>query len=342
MIDLRSDTVTLPTDAMRAAMARAEVGDDVYLEDPTVNRLQEAAAAAVGKEAALFVPSGTMGNLLAVKAHTQPGEEVVLERYCHIVQYEMGGMAWFSNVMPRVLDGDRGLLDPAEVRANLFRDVPYYKARTGLVCVEDTHNAGGGVVYPLETLAAIRDAARGAGVPVHMDGARLFNAAVAQGVPAREIAAHADSVMVAFSKGLSAPVGSALCGSRDFVEEARRLRRVVGGGMRQAGVLAAAALVALETMVDRLAEDHAAARRLAEGLAELPGVEIDPARVETNIVMARLAGGAPACARFLARMREQGVLLSQLSAETVRLVTHRHIGYNEVDLALAAARASLS
>ncbi|MFN3652052.1 MAG: threonine aldolase family protein [Armatimonadota bacterium] len=339
MIDLRSDTVTQPTDEMRAAMARAEVGDDVYLEDPTVNALQEEAAARLGKEAALFVPSGTMGNLLAVKCHTQPGDEVLIERSGHLVQFEMGGMAWFSGCLPRVLDGRRGLLDPAEVRANVFSQVPYYRARTGVVCVENTHNCGGGSVYPLATLAEIHAIAREHGVPVHMDGARLFNAAAAQGVSAAEIARHADSVMFCLSKGLSAPVGSMLCGTRELVEQARRLRRVVGGGMRQAGVLAAAGLVALRSMTERLAEDHQHARRLAEGLAEVPGIEIDPASVETNIVMLRVAGGAPACASLLSGLRERGVLVSQLSADSLRLVTHRHIGYNEVASALAAFRA---
>lgn len=338
MIDLRSDTVTLPTDEMREAMARAEVGDDVYLEDPTVNHLQEVAADAVGKEAALFVPTGSMGNLLAVKCHTQPGDEVVLDRHAHIVQFEMGGLAWFSGVLPRVLDGVNGILDPDDVAANVHQNVPYYRARTGLVSVENTHNYGGGCIYPQETLARVREVADACGVPVHVDGARIFNAAVAQGIPAREIARYGDSVMFCFSKGLSAPVGSALCGTREFVEKARRVRRVVGGGMRQAGVLAAAALVALEKMVDRLAEDHATARGLAAGLSEIPTVEIDPASVQTNIVMCRLSGGAPACIALAARLKEQGILVSQLTPDTIRLVTHRHIGYNEVAAALAAIR----
>jgi threonine aldolase len=339
MIDLRSDTITLPTDEMRAAMAAAEVGDDVYLEDPTVNALQEEAAAALGKEAALFVPTGTMGNLLAVKCHTQPGDEVVLERNAHIVQFEMGGMAWFSGVLPKVLDGPGGILDPDSVRAGIHQNVPYYRARTGLVSVENTHNYGGGTVYPLETLAAIYEAAHSQGVPVHMDGARIFNAAVASGVPAPVIARYADSVMFCFSKGLSAPVGSALCGTREFIEQARRVRRVVGGGMRQAGVLCAAARVALRTMVERLAEDHAMALRLAEGLAELPGVQADPAAVQTNIVMCRLARGPEACAAFVQGLRERDVLVSQLTPDTVRLVTHRHIGPTQVDQAVTAARA---
>lgn len=341
MIDLRSDTVTQPTDAMREAMARAEVGDDVYLEDPTLNLLQEAAAAAVGKEAALFVPTGTMGNLLAVKCHTQPGDEVVLDRNAHLVRFEMGGMAWFGGVLPQVIEGQRGILDPEEVRANVHSDVPYYRARTGLVAVEDTHNAGGGSLYPLATLAAIREAAAERGVPVHMDGARIFNAAVAQGVSAAEIAQHADSVMFCFSKGLSAPVGSVLCGSRAFIEQARRVRRVVGGGMRQAGVLGAAALVALETMVPRLAEDHAAARRLAEGLTQFREMGCDAAGVETNIVACRPPGGVSFCTAMVAALRARGVLVSQLAPNNIRLVTHRHIGTADVGAALAAVREAL-
>lgn len=342
MVDLRSDTVTLPTDEMRAAMAAAEVGDDVYGEDPTVNRLQEAAAAAVGMEAALFVPSGSMGNLLAVKCHTQPGDEVLLQRNAHIVQFEMGGMAWFSGVLPQTLEGRRGILDPEEVAACIRSNVPYYQARTGLVCVENTHNFGGGSIYPRATLAAIRSAACAHGVPVHMDGARLFNAAVAQGIPASDIASHADSVMFCFSKGLSAPVGSALCGTREFVERARRVRRVVGGGMRQAGVLAAAALVSLHSMVERLADDHAMAQRLADGLSTIPGVEIDPATVETNIVMCRLTGGPEACAGLVRGLRERGVLISQLTPDTVRMVTHRHIDAAAVDLALSTVGSLLT
>jgi threonine aldolase len=341
MVDLRSDTVTLPTDEMRAAMAAAEVGDDVYGEDPTVNRLQEAAAAAVGMEAALFVPTGSMGNLLAVKCHTQPGDEVLLQRNAHIVQFEMGGMAWFSGVLPQTQEGRRGILDPDEVAAGIRHNVPYYQARTGLVCVENTHNYGGGSVYPRETLAAIQSAARAKGVPVHMDGARLFNAAVAQGVPASDIACYADSVMFCFSKGLSAPVGSALCGTREFVERARRVRRVVGGGMRQAGVLAAAALVSLSVMVGRLADDHAMARRLADGLSTMPGVEIDPTAVETNIVMCRLTGGPEACASLVSGLKERGVLISQLTPDTVRMVTHRHIDAAAVETALLAVRREL-
>ncbi len=347
MIDLRSDTVTQPTDAMRAAMASAEMGDDVYLEDPTVERLQEAAAAAVGKEAALFMPTGTMGNLLAVKAHTQPGHEVVLERFCHIVQYEMGGMAWFSSVLPQVIEGDRGILDPDQVRAAIHSDGPYYRARTGLVCVENSHNHGGGSLYPQEHLAAIHAAARDHGVPVHMDGARIFNAAVAQGVSAAEIARHADSVMFCFSKGLSAPIGSALCGSRELIEQARRLRRVVGGGWRQAGGLAAAAQLALDTMVERLAVDHANAKRLALGLARIPDIVLDPNGVQTNIVMFRLADqgavpGSLVCDGLMRSLKEQQILAIRWAHDTIRMVTHRHIGAREVDETLQACEESLS
>jgi threonine aldolase len=342
MIDLRSDTVTLPTDEMRAAMAAAPVGDDVYGEDPTLNRLEEVAAATVGKEAALFVPSGTMGNLLAVKCHTQPGDEVLLHRDSHILLFEMGGFSWFSGVVPLALDGERGILDPDRVRESLHTDVPYYRLRTTLVCVENTHNCGGGSVYPRESLEAIRASTGERGIPVHMDGARLFNAAVAQGVPAAAITAHADSVTFCLSKGLSAPVGSVLCGTREFVEKARRARRVVGGAMRQGGILAAAGLVALETMVDRLAEDHAQARDLANGLAEIPGIRMDPSSVSTNIVVCWPEGGAPAALGLVGKLKERGVLVSQLTPDSVRLVTHRHIGYNEVASALDAVRGAMT
>lgn len=329
-IDLRSDTVTQPTEAMREAMATARVGDDVYGEDPSVNLLQERAASMLGKEAALFVPTGSMGNLLAVKCWTNPGDQVVIDEKAHIVLFEMGGMAWLSGCMPLALPGRRGILTADQVGEHLRPHVPYYQMRTALVCVENTHNYGGGSVYPQADLAAIAMAARAAGVPVHMDGARLFHAAVALGIPAGEIAAHSDSVMFCFSKGLSAPVGSILCGPRDFIERARRVRRVVGGGMRQAGVLAAAALVALDTMIDRLAEDHASARVLAEGLAKLPGLQVNPEQVETNIVMLTHAGGAEACSELVNALRGSDVLVSQLTPSTIRLVTHRHIGRDEV------------
>ena len=343
MIDLRSDTVTQPTDAMRAAMASAEVGDDVFGEDPTLNRLQELSAEVTGKEAGLFVASGTMGNLLAVKCHTQPGDQAILERNSHMLHFEMGGMAWLSGVLPRALTspGDSGILDPDDVAGALRSDPAYYLARTSVVCVENTHNLAGGTVYPLDTLAAIRRVAEAQGVPVHMDGARVFNAAVALGVPVRDICRHADTVSFCFSKGLSAPVGSMVVGPRDFIERVRRARRVVGGGMRQAGVLGAAAIVSLEQMVERLAEDHANARRLAEGLAETPGVSVDLQTVQTNIVICRLESRLGDCGALCERLQARGILVSQLASDSLRMVTHRHIGYNDVDRALAAFRESL-
>lgn len=340
-IDLRSDTVTQPTQEMRAAMAAAPVGDDVYLEDPTINRLQELAAERTRKEAALFMPSGSMGNLIAVKCHTQPGDQVVLQAEAHILKYEMGGMCWFSSTVPVTAPGERGILRPEEVEAVLSTDGPYYAMRTRLICVEDSHNYGGGSVYPLETLAGIREVADRAGLPIHMDGARVFNAAVAGGVPVDRITRYADSVMFSLSKGLSAPVGSLLCGSREFVEKARRLRRVVGGGMRQAGILAAAGINALETMVERLAEDHARAKELAAGLVSFPELGVDP-HPETNIVVCRPAGGTPFCRPVVAGLKERGVWVSQLTPNTIRLVTHRHIGYNEVSRALEAIRDTLA
>jgi threonine aldolase len=341
IIDLRSDTVTQPTDEMRAAMAAAPVGDDVYLEDPTINRLQDLAAERTGKEAALFMPSGSMGNLIAVKCHTQHGDQVVLQADAHILRYEMGGMCWFSGTVPVTLPGERGILTPHEVESVLSTDGPYYALRTRLICVEDSHNYGGGSLYPLENLAGIRGVADRAGLPVHMDGARVFNAAVAGGVPVDRITQYADSVMFSLSKGLSAPVGSMLCGTREFIEKARRVRRVVGGGMRQAGVLAAAGIVALETMVERLAEDHARAADLARGLLEFPQLNVDP-QPQTNIVACRPAGGAGFCRPVVAGLKERGVWVSQLTPETIRLVTHRHIGYNEVSRALKAIREVLA
>lgn len=336
VIDLRSDTVTLPTGAMREAMAAAVVGDDVYGEDPTVNELQERSAAILGKESALFVPTGSMGNLIAVKVQTQPGDQVLIEENAHIVQYEMGGMAWISGAMPLALRSRRGILDPDEVREHLRAPSPYYRMRTALVCLENSHNHGGGAIYPPADLQAIGLAAREAGVPIHLDGARLFNASAACGVSPAELAAPAATVMFCFSKGLSAPAGSILCGSRAAINEARRVRRAVGGGMRQAGHLAAAALVALDTMVDRLAEDHASARRIAEALAPLPGLRIDLEGVQTNIVMVGHAGGAPACEKLAEALRDSGILVSRLTPSTIRLVTHRHIDAGAVERTIEA------
>ncbi len=327
MIDLRSDTVTKPTPAMRRAMAEAEVGDDVFREDPTVRRLEEQVAGLLGKEAALFVPTGLMGNEVAVKVHTRPGEEVILDANCHIMNYELGMMATFSGVMPRPVPGDRGFPTPDQVAAAI-RPPIYYYCRTGLVALENTHNMAGGGIYPPERYRAVVTLAHEKGLRVHLDGARLFNAAVASHRPARELAEGADSVMVTLSKGLAAPAGSMIAGTRAFVEEALQVRQRMGGGMRQVGVLAAAGLVALETMIPRLAEDHAHARLLAERLAAIPGFEIDPATVETNIVIFRTT--RLAAAQVVERFRAVGILCLAVESDRVRMVTHLDVSREQV------------
>jgi threonine aldolase len=358
-IDLRSDTVTRPDAEMRRAMAEAEVGDDVFGEDPTVARLEAEGAAAVGQEAALFTPSGTMGNQIALHLHGRPGGEVVCELQSHIVVYEMAAMAAISGLLPRVLPGDRGRLDPAAVEAAINPEVTY-RSRTVAIAVENTHNLAGGSVYRRPQLAALIEVARRRRLPIHLDGARLFNAAVALGVPAADLAQGFDSVMISLSKGLGAPVGSLLCGSRQLIGEARRVRKMLGGGMRQVGVLAAAGRIALRDGPGWLAEDHANAAYLAGELAALGGVEIDPATVETNIVVARVTdavlGGAPPAPedgpapaappapadgpalRFLARAAEAGVLAVPLSRDRVRFVTHRDAPRARVEEAVRRLR----
>src|SRR6266545_3801121 len=294
IVDLRSDTLTLPTPAMREAMARAEVGDDVWQEDPTVRSLEEQAARRTGKEAALFVSSGTQGNLVSVLTQTRPGQEIILDADSHIFNYEVAGAAVFGGVQTLPLKTERGFLTPEQVREHV-RPSNVHIPVTGLVCLENTHNRHGGTCCTPEEIEAVAAAAHGVGVPVHLDGARIFNAAVALKRPVVDFARPVDSITFCLSKGLGAPVGSLICGSRDFVTRARRVRKMLGGGMRQVGVLAAAGLVALESMVDRLAEDHANARRLAEGVARLPRVRLDLGKVQTNIVIFHVdrTGGAP-------------------------------------------------
>jgi len=337
-IDLRSDTVTLPTPAMYAAMAAAPLGDDVMGEDPTVQRLEEAAAARLGKEAALFVPTGTMANLAAVLAHTRRGDEVILEAEAHIFYYEAAGLSVAGGLMPRPLRGHQGALDPADVAAAIRPDDVHFP-RTGLVCLENTHNRAGGTVISLEQTRAVCAVAHAAGLPVHVDGARIFNAALALGVDAATLVADVDSVSFCLSKGLSAPVGSLIVGRREFIGRARRARKMLGGGMRQAGVIAAAGLVALEQMVERLAEDHANARRLGERLAALPGVAVDLATVQTNMVRFSVEPSGLEAAEFVARLRACGVLCGARDRWTIRLVTHRHISAADVDAAAEAIAA---
>lgn len=325
MIDLRSDTVTKPTPEMRAAMASADVGDDVFGEDPTVNELQRRAAERLGKEASLFVPTGTMGNQIAIACHTQRGDEVVCESRSHILDYEMAGMALLSGVMPRAVAGrEGGRLAWDDVRAAI-RPQTTYNARTGLVALENTHNLAGGTVLPLETMREISDGVHELGLPVHLDGARVFNAAARLGCDVRDVVASVDSVMFCLSKGLSAPVGSILAGTREFIDKAWLVRKTFGGGMRQVGVLAAAGLVALEAMTERLSEDHANARSLATALAGIPGILLDPESVQTNIVIFELEEGACDAPTLVAAIREEGILAIAFGARKIRLVTHNDV-----------------
>ena len=338
LIDLRSDTVTKPTPAMRRAMAEAEVGDDVYGEDPTVNRLQDRAAEVFEKEAALVVPSGTMGNQICVKLHTRPGTEVVVEERSHILNYELGAAAALSGVLLRPVKGEEGLLDWDLVASAVRREAPYYVTPTSLVALENTHNMAGGAVLPLAASREICERAHAWGLPVHLDGARVFNAAAALGASVAEIARPFDSVMCCLSKGLGAPVGSLVLGARGFIDEARVWRKTLGGGMRQVGVLAAAGLVALEESPQVLAEDHANARRLAAGLAELRGVRVDPERVETNIVIFDIGGTGVTTARLTDELKAHGVLANGISAREMRMVTHYDVDRVGIDRALRALR----
>jgi threonine aldolase len=334
LIDLRSDTVTRPSEAMRAAMARAEVGDDVYGEDPTVNRLQERVAALLGKEAALFVPSGSMANQIAIFVHTQPGDEVLVGAGAHCMLYESGAAGALAGVQFHVLGGGNGLFTAAEVEAAIQPDNHHF-APTRLCAVENTHNRGGGVIFPQREINAIAEVARRRGVALHLDGARLWNAQVATGLPLAELAAPFDTVAVCLSKGLGAPVGSLVAGSRRHVERAHRRRKMLGGGMRQAGVLAAAGLYALDHHLARLADDHANARRFADTIARARGVALDLATVQSNIVIWDLAPTAPLdAAAFVARARDRGLLLNAVGARRLRAVTHL-----DVDAA-ACARAA--
>jgi threonine aldolase len=339
-VDLRSDTVTRPTPEMRRAMAEAEVGDDVYGEDPTINRLEQRAAAIFTREAAIFVPSGTMGNQIAIKIHTRPGQEVICEARAHILNYEMAMLAHFSGCIGRPIFADDGVLTWPEIEKHIAPKI-YYRAQTGLVSVENTHNMAGGAVTPLEVSDEICDRAHQAGLPAHLDGARIFNAAVALGRSVAEITRKFDSVMFCLSKGLGAPVGSLLLGSRSFIDQARVYRKSLGGGMRQAGILAAAGLIALEKMPGRLHEDHENARFLAEGLAEIRGVKIDPAKVASNIVVFDISGTGMNTAELSKRLAEQGVLANGISPVAMRLVTHMDVDRAACTRALAAIKQAI-
>ena len=333
IIDLRSDTITLPTEEMRQAMAAAEVGDDVFGEDPTVNRLEQMAADMVGKEAALFTPSGTMSNLVAVLAHTHPGDEIILGSEAHMFWYEVGGASAVGGVVMRTVPNDENGRVAAEAVEEAIRTKNIHFPRTTLLCLENTHNRCSGAALTPEYTAAMATLAHQHGLRVHLDGARLFNGAVALAVPASELTRGVDSVCFCLSKGLSAPVGSLLCGPRDFVEAARKWRKMVGGGMRQAGVLAAAGIVALQKMVGRLAEDHANARRLADGLDRIPGFCIQPDRVQTNIVTFDFPS-AISPPEFMPAMDTCGVRVLYRGGRRIRAVTHRMVSAADIDEAL--------
>ena len=333
VVDLRSDTLTVPTQAMREAMARAEVGDDVWEEDPTVRRLEEMAARRTGKETALFVSSGTQGNLVSVLAQTRPGQEAVLDADSHIFNYEGAGAAVFGGVQTLPVKTQRGFLTPEQVREHI-RPNNIHIPMTGLVCLENTHNRHGGTCCTPEEIGAVADVAHSAGVRVHLDGARLFNAAVALRRPARDFCRSVDSVTFCLSKGLAAPIGSIVCGSAEFVASARRVRKMLGGGMRQAGIIAAAGIVALDKMVDRLADDHRNARTLAEGIAKLPGVKIDLASVQTNIVIFH----HPRAQELVAGCAARKVKIHAIAPTSIRCVTHKDVDADDITRTLEALR----
>ena len=333
VIDLRSDTVTLPTEEMRQAMYEAELGDDVYREDPTTNRLEELAADMLGKEAALLTPSGTMSNLIATLTHTHPGDEILLGSESHILWYEVGGASTLGGVVMRTVPNDQsGQIDYHAVEETI-RPKNIHHPVTTLLCLENTHNRCGGAALTLDYTSTIAGLAHQHGLRVHLDGARIFNAAITLEVPASELVKPTDSVCFCLSKGLSAPVGSLLCGSQEFVEKARKWRKMVGGGMRQAGAIAAAGIVALQKMISRLADDHTTARRLAYGLAQIPGIGICPDKVQTNIVVFELPTTIPG-PEFAQQMDTQGVKLSPRGERKIRAVTHRMVSLTDVDEAL--------
>ena len=333
VIDLRSDTVTKPSPAMRRAMAEAEVGDDVYLEDPTVNRLQNRAAEIFDREAGLFVPSGSMGNLVSIMAQTSRGQEVICEAAGHIYNYEMASMSAIGGVLPRVIPAEDGIMSWDQIGAAI-REKSYARAQTALVGLENTHNMAGGTVYPTRLAHEISDNAHRAGIKVHLDGARIFNAATYLGENVAEMTRGFDSVQFCFSKGLGAPVGSMIVGAKEFIERCRVIRKTLGGGMRQVGVLAAGALIALEEGPKRLHLDHENARFLAEGLASLPRIRIKPAKVQTNIVLFDVSETGWTSGEFLRRLSERKVLGGPVDARRVRMVTHLDIDRSDIEQAL--------
>jgi threonine aldolase len=333
MIDLRSDTVTLPTEAMRRAMATAEVGDDVYGEDPTVNRLEKRAAEISGKEAALFVPTGTMGNTIAVKLHTEPGQEVICDDLAHVLDWELAMTAWFSGCLIRPVHTSNGVMTWAQIEAEIKPQNGFY-APTALVTIEHPHNMGGGSLYELSAIDEICDRAHSRGLKVHLDGARIFNASIATGIPVSRIAHNADTMMFCLSKGLGAPAGSMLVGSADAIAKGRLLRKRLGGAMRQSGILAAAGLIALEEMPARLKEDHANARLIAEGMAKLPGIAINPEAVRTNIAVFDYSATGLTFPELRELLRQKGVLISTAGGTRARAVTNLNVSRTDCEKAL--------
>ena len=333
LIDLRSDTVTRPTPEMRKAMFEAPVGDDVFGEDPTANALQEKAAALLGKEAVLFVASGTMGNQLSIKAHTQPGDDVIIEAGGHAMNFEGGSSAVLSSVQFSTIPGDRGVFDADQVEAAIrVEDVHYPVSR--LVIIENTHNRGGGTVFPLKNILRIREVATRRGLRMHMDGARLWNACVASGISPKEYAAPFDSVSVCLSKGLGCPVGSLVAGSKDFIKRVHRFRKLVGGGMRQIGFLAAAGIYALDHHINRLEEDHRKAKKLAQGLAGIKNILIHPEEVETNILFFDVSPSERTAQEVAAALREKGVRVHPTAKTRIRCVAHLDVSFDDIDRAL--------
>ncbi len=336
LIDLRSDTVTQPTDEMRRAMQEAEVGDDVYGEDPSINRLQERAAELLGKEAGLLTASGTMSNLIATLTYCHRGDEVIMGDQAHMFWNESAGVAALAGAQTRLVPNDaQGRIDPADVEAAIRPRTNIHFPPTTLVCLENTHNRCSGMVLTPQDTADVAQVAHAAGAAVHLDGARIFNASVALEVPAAALVQDVDDVSFCLSKGLSCPVGSVICGSREFIEQARRWRKMLGGGMRQAGVLAAAGLVAMDTMIDRLADDHANARRLAEGLANIDGISVDPDSIYTNIVIFDVDSSVGSVPEVIRALEQEEIKISYPGVQSIRMVTHRHIDSVDVDEALS-------
>ncbi|MCC5911510.1 MAG: low-specificity L-threonine aldolase [Clostridiaceae bacterium] len=329
VFDFRSDTVTLPTEEMMKKIVEADLGDDVYGDDLTVNKLEAQVAEMLGKEAALFVPTGTMGNLLAVMTHTTPGQEVILEENCHIYLYEVGGIARVAGVQARTIKSTNGIMNPEDVKVAIRKDDIHFP-ETGLICLENSHNMSGGAVIPLDNMKRIYEVAKEKNIPLHLDGARIFNAATYLNVEVKEIAQYTDSLMFCFSKGLSAPIGSVLIGTEDFIRRARKFRKMLGGGMRQVGIIASAAIHSLEEMTSRLKEDHENARILAEGLNKIAGVSVDMESIHTNIINVNFAGTRFNTSELMDKFKEKGLLVNPRNQHVIRFVTHKDVNKGDV------------